>query len=183
MYFTKFLCFTNILVALWWVVCFAKYQFYREPSFCLNRVLLQEDFYSRFLSARTVIVTSMSWVCQCQCHGYVNVNVMLLLRQCHGYAHFLVLMEPQVYCRRINQSTIQSTFLLLSIVYHILYVSWELEFFFWCKVQPLQTVNVEVLQQISNIPTRLFPFNREKPFTCTKMLNGNLPLHAIFLFS
>ena len=109
----------------------------------------------------------------------------LSLRQCHGYTHFVVLMEPQAYSKWINlhsksQNLLSFFCCLSSIFFCAPHENWQI---FWHKSQPLHSLNLEVLQRKSNRPTRFFPFSGEKPSIRAKMLNGNLPLHAIFLFS
>ena len=110
----------------------------------------------------------------------------LSLCQRHGYTHFVALMETQADSRRINLRSKKSKsfnfFCSLSSVCFVRLMRIG-KLIFWHKNQPLHSLNLEVLQGKSNIPTRFFPFSRGKPFTCAKVLNGNLLLHAIFLFS
>ena len=107
-----------------------------------------------------------------------------LLRQRHGYTHFIALMETQADSRRINLHSKKSKsfnfFCSLSSLFfvHLMRIG-KLSF----KNQRLHSLNLEVLQRISNIRNRFFPFSRGKSFICAKVLNWNLPLYAIFLFS
>ena len=110
----------------------------------------------------------------------------LLLRQRHGYTHFVALMETQADSRRINLCSKKSKAFnffcsLLSIFFIRLMRIGKLRF--WHKSQPFHSLNLEVLQWKSNIRTSFFPFSGGKLFICAKVLNGNLPLYAIFLFS
>ena len=108
----------------------------------------------------------------------------LLLHQRHGYTYFVALMETEVDSRRINlcskKSKILNFFCSFSSIFFVCLIR---KLRFWYKSQPFYSWNLEVLQRKSNIPTHFFPFSWGKTFICAKVLNGNLPLHAIFLFS
>ena len=110
----------------------------------------------------------------------------LSLRQRHGYTHFVALMETQADSRRINLRSKKSksfnVFCSLSSVCFVRLMRIG-KLIFWHKNQPLHSLNLEILQRKSNIPTCLFPFSGGKPSIRAKVLNGNLSLHAIFLFS
>ena len=110
----------------------------------------------------------------------------LSLRQCHGYTHFVVLMEPQAYSKWINLHSRSQNLLSFFIVYRLSFLVRLMrigKLIFWHKSQPLHSLNLEVLQRKSNRPTRFFLFSGGKPSIRAKMLNGNLPLHAKFLLS
>ena len=80
-------------------------------------------------------------------------------RQRHGYTHFVALMETQADSRQINLRSKKSKsfnfFCSLSSIFFVGLMRIG-KLIFWHKNQLLHSLNLEVLQRKSNIPTRFF---------------------------
>ena len=113
------------------MVCLAEYQFYQQPIFCLNSVLLKKD---RFLLKILVRVD-----------GYWYVSVMGIRTSWHWW-------KPKRTISLCSKKSKAFNFFcsLLSIFFVRLMRTGKLRF--WHKSQPFHLLNLEVLQRKSNIP-------------------------------